>query len=69
MQNARIAIVGAGLAGLYAAYSLEKKGIKDHVILEAREILGGRIGLRCRLRSRALLVLARVPDRYGATGR
>ena len=43
MQNARIAIVGAGLAGLYAAYSLEKKGIKDYVILEAREILGGRI--------------------------
>jgi monoamine oxidase len=37
------AIVGAGLAGLYAAYSLEKKGIKDYVILEAREILGGRI--------------------------
>jgi monoamine oxidase len=43
MQNVRIAIVGAGLAGLYAAYSLEKKGIKDYVILEAREILGGRI--------------------------
>lgn len=43
MQNVRIAIVGAGLAGLYAAYSLEKKGIKDYVVLEAREILGGRI--------------------------
>ena len=43
MQNVRIAIVGAGLAGLYAAYSLEKRGIKDYVVLEAREILGGRI--------------------------
>ena len=43
MQNVRIAIVGAGLSGLYAAYSLEKKGIKDYVVLEAREILGGRI--------------------------
>ena len=43
MQNVRVAIIGAGLAGLYAAYSLEKKGIKDYVILEAREILGGRI--------------------------
>lgn len=43
MQNVRVAIVGAGLAGLYAAYSLEKKGIKDYVILEARDIPGGRI--------------------------
>jgi monoamine oxidase len=43
MQNTRIAIIGAGLAGLYAAYSLEKKGIKDYVLLEAREVLGGRI--------------------------
>ncbi|MBW4933044.1 flavin monoamine oxidase family protein [Marinobacter sp. F4206] len=43
MQTTRIAIVGAGLAGLYAAYSLEKRGIKDYVLLEAREILGGRI--------------------------
>ncbi len=43
MQNTRIAIVGAGLAGLYGAYSLEKKGIKDYVLLEAREVLGGRI--------------------------
>jgi len=43
MQNVRVAIVGAGLAGLYAAYVLEKKGIKDYVVLEARGILGGRI--------------------------
>ena len=43
MQNVRVAIVGAGLAGLYAAYVLEKKGIKDYVVLEARDVLGGRI--------------------------
>lgn len=43
MQNVRVAIVGAGLAGLYAAYVLEKKGIKDYVVLEARDVPGGRI--------------------------
>ena len=43
MQNVSVAIVGAGLAGLYAAYVLEKKGIKDYVVLEARDVLGGRI--------------------------
>ena len=43
MQAARIAIVGAGLAGLYAAFLLEQQGIKDYVLLEARDTLGGRI--------------------------
>jgi len=43
MRTARIAIVGGGLSGLYAAFLLEKKGIKDYVLLEAREALGGRI--------------------------
>jgi monoamine oxidase len=43
MQTARIAIVGAGLSGLYAAYRLEQSGIRDYVLLEAREALGGRI--------------------------
>ncbi|WP_333983571.1 flavin monoamine oxidase family protein [Ectopseudomonas khazarica] len=43
MQTARIAIVGAGLSGLYAAYLLEQRGIRDYVLLEAREVLGGRI--------------------------
>ena len=43
MQTARIAIVGAGLSGLYAAYLLEQQGIKDYVLLEARDSLGGRI--------------------------
>ena len=43
MQTARIAIVGAGLSGLYAAYLLERQGIRDYVLLEARDALGGRI--------------------------
>ena len=43
MQTTRIAIVGAGLSGLYAAYLLEQQGITDYVLLEARDTLGGRI--------------------------
>ncbi|WP_204117266.1 FAD-dependent oxidoreductase [Paraburkholderia sp. C35] len=43
MQTARIAIVGAGLSGLYAAYLLERRGIREYVLLEARNTLGGRI--------------------------
>lgn len=29
MQTTRIAIVGASLSGLYAAYLLERKGVRD----------------------------------------
>ena len=43
MQTARIAIIGAGLSGLYAAWLLERRGIRDYVLLEARDTLGGRI--------------------------
>jgi monoamine oxidase len=43
MQTERIAIVGGGLAGLYAAFLLERKGIEDIVLMEARDVLGGRI--------------------------
>lgn len=43
MNTARVAIVGGGLAGLYAAYLLEQKGCHDYAVLEARDVLGGRI--------------------------
>ncbi len=43
IRNARIAIVGGGLSGLYAAYLLEQRGIHDYALLEARPALGGRI--------------------------
>ncbi|MFT3720430.1 flavin monoamine oxidase family protein [Pseudorhodoferax sp.] len=43
MRTARIAIVGGGLAGLCAAHWLARRGIHDHVVLEARDAWGGRI--------------------------
>lgn len=43
MHTVRIAVVGGGLSGLYAAYLLERRGITDYVLLEGREVLGGRI--------------------------
>lgn len=45
-SDARFVIVGGGLAGVYAAYELERQGIRDYVLLEARGELGGRIQSR-----------------------
>ena len=42
-KTARLAIVGGGLSGLYAAYVLEQQGVQGCVLLEARDSLGGRI--------------------------
>ncbi len=42
MENTNILIIGAGAAGLMAAYKLSKKG-KKVTILEARNRIGGRI--------------------------
>lgn len=43
MTQAKIIIIGAGLSGLYAAYLLEQQGIKDYLVVEARDRLGGRV--------------------------
>ena len=43
MLTAPIAIIGGGLSGLYAAALLEARGVRDYVLLEARETFGGRI--------------------------
>lgn len=42
-QHSRVAIVGGGLSGLYAAFLLDQQGIHDWVLLESRPSLGGRI--------------------------
>ncbi|TMO09932.1 amine oxidase [Pseudoalteromonas sp. S327] len=42
-MRTKIAIIGGGLSGVYAAYQLEQCGITDYILLEARDQLGGRI--------------------------
>lgn len=43
MNAVRVVIIGGGLSGLYAACLLEQAGLRDYVLLEAKETLGGRI--------------------------
>lgn len=43
MQAVDIIIAGGGLSGLYAAWLLEREGVTNYVVLEAREAVGGRI--------------------------
>ena len=38
----KVVIIGAGMAGLAAAAHLEQNGLKDYLILEARDTIGGR---------------------------
>lgn len=45
MEQKKVVIIGAGCAGLSAAYTLKKKGV-DFVVLEATERYGGRVGNR-----------------------
>lgn len=66
--DARFVIVGGGLAGLYAAYELKRRGISDYLLLEARPFLGGRIQSLTHQNLRPLQAKAG-PDRFdlGAT--
>ena len=45
-RSARVVVVGAGFAGLTAARELVRKGVKDVVVLEARNRVGGRTWTR-----------------------
>ena len=40
-QNVKVAIVGAGVAGLTAAWELQRKGLEDFVVLELEKEAGG----------------------------
>lgn len=42
-RQARVAIIGGGLSGLLAAWLLQRQGVRDVVLFEARASLGGRI--------------------------
>lgn len=64
MQTARIAIVGAGLSGLYAAFLLEQRGIRDYVLLEARDVPGGRIASVSRHAADGTAVASNDIDRF-----
>lgn len=43
MERKKVVIIGAGCAGLSAAYTLQKQGV-DYVVLEATDRIGGRVG-------------------------
>ena len=43
LNQFKVAIIGAGMAGLSAANHLMENGIKDIVVVEARDRTGGRI--------------------------
>src|SRR5207247_5043435 len=42
-QRARVAVVGGGVAGLAAAHRLVERGVREVVLLEAGDRLGGSI--------------------------
>lgn len=46
IRRTKVLILGAGVAGLVAAKTLEEKGINDFLILEAQDYIGGRFKQR-----------------------
>ena len=45
-RRTKVLILGAGVAGLVAAKTLQEKGINDLLILEAQDYIGGRFKQR-----------------------
>ncbi|MDV2440572.1 FAD-dependent oxidoreductase [Acinetobacter gerneri] len=43
MSSYQYIIIGGGISGLYAAYLLEQRGITDYLLIEANDVLGGRL--------------------------
>ena len=43
MNKHQIIVIGGGLSGLAACATLNKHGLKDFILLEASDRLGGRI--------------------------
>ncbi|MEC5495885.1 NAD(P)-binding protein [Acinetobacter nosocomialis] len=43
MSSYQYIIIGGGVSGLYAAYLLEQRGITDYLLIEANDVLGGRL--------------------------
>lgn len=50
-----IVIIGGSVSGLYAARLQEQQGVRDWMLIEGREVLGGRIPSRPFLRLRTVL--------------
>ena len=63
-QGRRVVIVGAGLAGLYAARLLEQAGL-DAVVVEARERVGGRVLTLDRIEGRPEAGGSQIGPNYG----
>ena len=42
-RQTKVLVLGAGLAGITAAKTLQDKGITDFLVLEAQDYIGGRI--------------------------
>ena len=45
-RRTKVLILGAGVAGIVAAKTLEESGVKDFLILEAQDYIGGRFKQR-----------------------
>ena len=42
-STSNVIVIGAGIAGLAAAYHLQQNGVQNVIVLEARDRIGGRL--------------------------